>query len=214
VNRRKNGKSPSLFNLRAAGRPRIAWEHRDYVPHRTRLEIPKGKPVHVVWRVNPHVPPCRRSPVLKVFRQAVLKARQWGLRIVHFSLMNDHLHLLIEAENKKDLGKSLQSFAISFTKRLKHLYQLRKTPIFKERYFCHILRTVQEVKNALWYVLLNGKKAGLSPWRTDPYSSGAMLKLLVSDLPTIFQDKARNVFQDILAPPSFWIVKKSLCGVT
>ncbi|MEI8348179.1 MAG: transposase [Pseudomonadota bacterium] len=215
---RKNNQQPTLFNPKAAGRPRISRSDKTPVPHRLREEIPKKKPVHVVWHLNPHVPPCRRKNILLIFKKAVLKGRLMGLKVIHFSLMNNHLHLLIETENKKALAKALQSFAISFTKRLKNFNGLKKTPIFKERYFCHILKSLREVKHAIHYILMNGKKAGLSRYDIDPYSSAINLRSLCPklfpeldfNLPRVYFSKITDFWQGALSPPSFWILRKFL----
>lgn len=48
----------------------------------------------------------------------------------------------------------------------------RKGSVFSDRYHDTVLRTPRQVRNALIYVLQNGRKHGARYARADPYSSG------------------------------------------
>ena len=95
-------------------------------------------------------------------------------RLVHYSIQNDHLHLIVEAKDRTSLSRGIQGLAVRVAKGLNRLWE-RKGKVFADRYHDHILRTPREVKNALRYVLNNSRMAF---WlkkrqRPDPYSSGA-----------------------------------------
>ncbi len=95
---------------------------------------------------------------------------------MHFSVQRDHLHLIVEADSKPVLSNAMQKLAISLAKRLAWLWskltESKIGRIFKERYHQHLLRTAQEVRNALVYVIQNAKKHGeIRAHERDFYSS-------------------------------------------
>jgi len=57
--------------------------------------------------------------IILVERLAVITARKNGLKIIHYSLMHNHLHLIIEAKTNEELSRSLQRFALSLSKLVK-----------------------------------------------------------------------------------------------
>jgi REP element-mobilizing transposase RayT len=70
--------------------------------------------LHVVVRVVPAVGSLRRRKLYKAMRDATITAalREW-FRIVHISLQRNHVHLLIEAQDKAALSRGMQGFLIS-----------------------------------------------------------------------------------------------------
>ena len=94
----------------------------------------------------------------------------------------------------------------------------KKTPIFKGRYYCHILKSIREIKNTIAYVLLNGKRQKLIRNNVDPFSSAVTVKEnwanifsgLDFDLPDILYEKIKKGLLEILSPVSFWAVNESL----
>jgi len=98
-----------------AGRPRskdsLQWHH-------TRPEFKPSQPLHINVKLIKGLPSLRAKNKFKLIKRAILKARVRGLRIIHFSIQSNHLHLLIESENKRELGRGMQSFCISLAKSL------------------------------------------------------------------------------------------------
>ena len=72
-------------------------------------------------------------------------------------MLNDHLHFLVEARDRETLSRGLQGLLVRVAKALNRLWQ-RKGSVFADRYHDRILKTPREVRNALLYVLANGKK--------------------------------------------------------
>ena len=94
-------------------------------------------------------------------------------RLVHYSVQNDHLHLICEAKNRLSLSRGLQGLCTSIAMRLNRLW-VRRGRVFADRYHDHVLRTPREVRNALHYLLHNARKH-LRSFRSsgpDPFSSG------------------------------------------
>jgi REP element-mobilizing transposase RayT len=162
----------SLFNQKGAGRPKLPLHKRRSIAHRTRDEIPKQKPVHVTIKIRKEIlATLRNKLVFKKIARAISKARQKDLRVIHFSVQRDHIHFLLEAHDKKHLGRAMQSLTISLAKSLKNLSGTKLKKIFKDRYHVHILRTFAEVKNTKLYILGNALKHGAIADHFDTFSS-------------------------------------------
>ena len=80
-----------------------------------------------------------------------------NFRLCHYAVLNDHLHLLVEASDRQSLTRGLQGLAVRVAKALNRLWQ-RHGKVFADRYHDRILKTPREVRNAIRYVLANGKK--------------------------------------------------------
>jgi REP element-mobilizing transposase RayT len=128
-------------------------------------------PVHLTLRARTGLPPLRRSKTFRVVRDCLGKSSNEGFRIVQFSIQNDHLHLLVEASDRKALSVGVQGLAIRTARQLnRHLGRAGK--VWSGRYHARSLETPREVRNALVYVLMNIKKHTASPCDgVDPCSS-------------------------------------------
>jgi hypothetical protein len=97
---------------RGAGRKPKGW--RAGSPHRARPELEARHPVHVTLRVIPAVGSLRRRFTYKAIRQATLTtALRERFRIVHLSIQRTHIHLIVEASDKRALASGMQGFQIS-----------------------------------------------------------------------------------------------------
>jgi putative transposase len=120
-------------------------------------------------RLESGMPSLRSQVVANAFRTALRRASKEGLRIVHYSLQRDHIHLIVEASDKRRLGGGMCGLASGFARRLNGLRGTRGR-IFGDRYHRRDLRSPREVRNALVYVLQNGVKHGAA-LHLDPLSS-------------------------------------------
>jgi putative transposase len=82
---------------------------------------------------------------------------RFGMRVVHFSVQGNHLHLIVEAEGRDALSKSMKGLAVRVAVGLNRLAGRRGT-VFADRYHVHVLATPREVANTLRYVLENHRK--------------------------------------------------------
>jgi len=73
-------------------------------------------------------------------------------RLVEFSVQGNHLHLIVEARDKEALSRGLQRIEIRIAKRLNNVMGRRSGTVFPDRYFAHIMKTPTEVALALSYV--------------------------------------------------------------
>ena len=146
---------------------------RALVSHGVRERLARRFPVHVTTRLRAGLPKLRQRGEYRVLRAAFAKGcARFGFRLVHYSVQNNHLHMLVEAKDRAALSKGMQGLLIRVAKALNKLWA-RKGGVFADHYHDHILRTPREVRNALCYVLHNAKKHGLRIAEgLDFYSSG------------------------------------------
>ncbi len=157
---------------RGAGRPRGP---RPRALHRVRPPVPQRCPVHVTIRVRPGLPSLRCARVVREFRRSLASACERGaFRVVHYSLMNDHAHLIVEATGRQALASGMKSVGARLA-RVVNRVSSRSGPVLDGRYHAVLLRTPRQVHRALRYVLLNARKHARRPSRSprlDPASSG------------------------------------------
>jgi hypothetical protein len=80
-----------------------------------------------------------------------------AFRLCHYAILNDHLHFIAEARDRAALSRGIQGLLIRVARALNKLWG-RQGTVFADRYHDRILKTPREVRNALRYVLANGKK--------------------------------------------------------
>jgi REP element-mobilizing transposase RayT len=160
-----------------AGRPRLAKRgvsHGPREPHKTR------HPVHVTLRVVREIGRLRAERPFELIKDAIRAAGvgRDDFRIVQFAVMSNHLHLIVEADDERALGRGMQRLNIRIARGLNRLFR-RKGPVFTDRYHRHDLTTPRETRNALVYVLQNFRKHSAERgercargWQ-DPCSSAA-----------------------------------------
>src|SRR5438477_2368341 len=170
---------------RGAGRPPKG--KRSGSPHKERPFLHERYPVHVVLRVIGAVGNLRRRCVYQAIREATLTtARRENFRIVHLSIQRNHVHLLVEADDKKALASGMQGFQISAAKHLNAAISKgkpgprRRGVVFPDRYHAEIITSTTQARHALNYVLSNWRKhkedraPKLAGWKIDWFSSAAM----------------------------------------
>jgi REP element-mobilizing transposase RayT len=163
---------------RGAGR-KPAGPHRR-APHCKREEFKPYHPVHVTYRMAEHVWNLRSERAYRVLHAAIRGAqRRPGFRVVHFDILGNHLHLVIEADGPRTFALRLRGLAVRIARGLNRMMG-RSGPVFEDRYDVHVLRTPAEVRNAVRYVLGNfeshaerrGAPRSRKGW-IDPFSSAA-----------------------------------------
>ena len=128
------------------------------VSHRQRAALASRFPVHVTCKLRRGLPRLRRKPEHAALRAAFLAGNdRFGFRLAHYAILDDHLHLIVEAGGRDSIRRGLQGLLIRIARALNKLWQ-RKGKVFADRYHDHILRSPKEVRNALRYVLENAKK--------------------------------------------------------
>jgi hypothetical protein len=78
-------------------------------------------------------------------------------RVVEFSVQADHLHLIVEADNKDALSRGMRGLATRTARAVNRTLD-RRGQVWADRFHSRPLCTPREVRNALVYVLMNFKK--------------------------------------------------------
>ena len=80
-----------------------------------------------------------------VVRECFRRAKErLGMRLVHFSVMGNHVHLIVEAAHRKALSRAMQGLKIRVAKQLNGLWE-RSGTVFSERYHVRALKTPSDV---------------------------------------------------------------------
>ena len=143
-------KDPRGGARKGSGRPRTTQQRA----HLKRPDLNGRHPLHVTWKLKQGLPSLRRRDVFSALRAAVKTARKNDLKIVHFAILSNHLHLIVETSDRPSLSRALQSLGISLAKRINVLTG-GKGAIFLDRYHLEILSTPTQVRNAIHYVMTN-----------------------------------------------------------
>ena len=94
------------------------------------------------------------------FRECLAHAcEKYGLNLLAFTLMSNHLHLIIEGEIK-DLARAFQSLGSTFVRWHNEKYEETGT-IWSERYWTKPVQTQNQLINALVYAYRNPVRAGV-----------------------------------------------------
>jgi REP element-mobilizing transposase RayT len=107
-------------------------------------------------------------------RESVRASRRvGGFRITYYTVQSDHVHMIVEADDRATLSAGLKGFAVRAARRLNTRVLRRRGSFWGDRHHRRELRSRRSVRNALVYVMSNHLKhhewdAGLC----DPCSSG------------------------------------------
>jgi putative transposase len=162
------------------------------VPHLNRQELLR-LPIHVNWRMRKHVWNLRAKRCFKRIEEAFWAAcDRFGMRITHFSVQGNHIHLIVEAEDQECLSRGMQGLGIRIAKKLNRVMG-RSGSVLADRYFAHVLKTPSEVRRAVDYVLRNHIKHFDSAEIVDQCASNA-----------------RAAGEAPVVPPMTWLLRRAL----
>ena len=185
----KHGQVEMAFRTHGGKRPNAGRKpkgNRAGAPHEKRPEHKPRHPVHVTIRVVGNVDGLRRRDIYLALREAtIVTARREDFRIVHMSIQRDHIHLIVEADDKVALSKGIRGFSISAARQINQAITARggdrrTGKVMSDRYHACPLTSPRAVRNALAYVLNNYRHHGedqvgvTRTWKADPFSSGSL----------------------------------------
>ncbi len=184
---------------RGAGRkPRAA--HLRQTPHRARPLHRKAHPVHVTLRAG--VRSLRSQQVARMVLGGLRDSNRDWFRIVHYSVQENHVHLIIEAEDHESLLSGVRGLMVRLARRVNRLLR-RRGRFWADRWHGRDLEGPRQVRNALVYVLQNHRKhAGGAA--LDPLTSAASFDGFASALPATF----RSVGPPCVASAETWLLKR------
>ena len=79
-------------------------------------------------------------------------------RVVEFSVQDDHLHLIVEADDNDALERGMKSFSVRANRLFNAASGRRRGRVWGDRYHRRDLTGARQVRNALVYCLSNYKK--------------------------------------------------------
>jgi REP element-mobilizing transposase RayT len=174
--------------------------------HVRRPKVDARLPLHLTMRVT-GVPSLRSERCMKVMRLAFHSGRQRdGFRLVHYAVQPNHLHLIVEANSKRDLANGSRALAIRIAMRLNVLLG-RRGRVFADRYHAVALGSPRQVRRAVAYVLLQERRhaaqrrVGITT-KPDPCSSAPSF-----DGFTHGQPRA-GPWSDTTVEPKTWLLSK------
>jgi putative transposase len=162
---------------KGAGRKKTG--RRVGVPHRRRPELDARHPVHVVLRSHRKLS-WREGRTYRVLRRVLgCYLGKPDFRICHISIQKRHLHLIVEAANRKALSLGMQSFAIRAARALNNDGG-SCGDVFEDRYHSSQIRTARYARHALAYVLNNWRR------HREDFANGRMLTAYLDEYSSAF----------------------------
>jgi REP element-mobilizing transposase RayT len=144
------------------------------VRHRERAVHKYWNPLHVTMRAWRGLPSFRAETLYAAFESAVRRTRRADFRVVEFSVQDDHLHLIVEADDNDALARGMKSFSVRANRLFNAALGRGRGRVWGDRYHRRELASARQVRNALVYCLGNYKKhQGVTSGapRIDPCSS-------------------------------------------
>jgi REP element-mobilizing transposase RayT len=179
--------------------------------HVRRPEHVGRHPVHVTLKIRRDVPRLRRKRLLSACRLAFEAGRdRFGFRLVHFSVQDDHIHMICEASDKRALSRGLQGLNVRLAKGINKKLG-RRGKVLADRYHLRALATPTEVRNALRYVLAND--AHHAAQRTGRHSRSNAVDPFSSALDfdgwtcRVRSNLEWRYSKPATAPPSTWLLR-------
>lgn len=140
---------------RLGRRPRP--ERVGFVPHGARAAHDARHPVHVSIKRVTAAPSFRAQRIHAAIVHELALAAARGVRVLHYSIQHDHLHLIVEAEDGPKLARSMQLLLSRIAFAVNRV-AMRSGRLFRDRHHRHELTTPTEMRRALVYVLFNARK--------------------------------------------------------
>jgi len=118
----------------------------------------------------------RSDRAFPAVRRALYVASRGNFRIIHFTVQDDHLHLIVEADDTRALSRGMRGLAIRVARAVNRALG-RRGAVWGDRFHARALTTPRAVRNALVYVLMNRRKhrageRGLDPCSSAPWFRG------------------------------------------
>lgn len=147
----------------------------------------------VTAKLERGLPNLRRGAARELAWRALGAAKaRYGVRLIHFSLQSNHVHVIVEARDEHALGRAMKGLCVRIARALNRVAQ-RQGRVFADRYHARPLRTPREVRYALAYTRLNARKHGARVHGIDPCSSGAAFDG--------WRERGARALAGIVAPP-------------
>jgi len=178
----RGGKRKGAGRKRKAPRPRVS--------HKARPSFEKAAAVLVTLRVAQGVWNLRSRRCFGAIERCFVDGRErFGLRIIEFAVLGNHLHLVVEADSSRSLSRGMQGLCVRIARALNRVMERRGT-VFDDHYHARLLHSPTLLVRAIAYVLGNHEHHYGQSRGDDPYSS------LACDRPAV------------LSNPKTWLIRQ------
>ncbi|MBI2393717.1 MAG: transposase [Deltaproteobacteria bacterium] len=191
-----------------AGRPRSSTR----VTHAARPTFDGARtPLHVTLRMARGVWNLRSQRGYRCVEHALAAERaRDALRVVHFSVQGNHVHLIVEADDRKALSRRMQGLGIRLARRVNAMMGRPRGRVLADRYHARVLATPREVHRAIAYVLCNHHKhsaqAGRRGFAVDPFSSAPVFRHFAKPSEPLAWSPGKG--PPPVAPPTTWLLAR------
>jgi REP element-mobilizing transposase RayT len=129
------------------------------MPHTSREGFSSPLPLHVTIRLLPNLLSLRTKKLVRALERTFASGcDRSSFRLVHYSLLGNHAHLIVEAQDQHALGRGMMAIGSRLALAVNRVMGRKRGRVVADRYHARVLRTPQEVRNALRYVLLNARR--------------------------------------------------------
>lgn len=128
------------------------------IRHRVRPIHRSYHPLHITLRAMAGIPSFRQQSLYAAFESTFRNTRRSDFRIIEYSVQGNHVHLIVEATDKRALSSGMKSFTVRANCRVNAKLGRRSGRIWSDRYHRRDLTSPRQVRNALVYCLSNYKK--------------------------------------------------------
>ena len=199
-----------------AGRPRSSV----LGSHLKRDSVGRQRPMLITLRVRSGFENLKNPRFFDLFEKACTRARRHGLRVIHFSLLEKRILMLVEIKSQEQLERSFKSLNTTLAIYLKKSYFEKKGekhvgPVFLGRFQMEILHHPVETKQALKKIFSEPSFTEKKDLTEEFYSSssifGQFSKLFkgekIKRLKNITNEHKQQV-KKITSLPQFWLCQR------
>ena len=132
-------------------------ERVGFVVHETREAHDWRHPVHVSMHRVKLAPSLRSERVYQAIVTQLARVKTQGVRVVHYSVQHDHLHLIVEGQDRHDVSNQMRKLFSRIALAVNGVAK-RRGSLFRDRHHRRELTSPRATRSALVYVLFNERK--------------------------------------------------------
>jgi REP element-mobilizing transposase RayT len=130
---------------------------RALVSHAARDRFSATTAVLVTLRVATHVWNLRSRRCFEAIEDCLPDTRnRFGLRVIEFSVLGNHIHLLVEADSNEALSRAMKGLCVRLAKALNSVMRCTGR-VFADHHHSRVLGSPAEVATAMAYVFTNAE---------------------------------------------------------
>jgi hypothetical protein len=148
---------PNGWGGKRAGAGRKPRGRRAGVRHEARPVHDKNHPLHITLRVGRGLGSLRGYRASLAIEGAVGAGSSERFRVVHYSVQEDHIHLICEASDRAAVMRGAKGLSVRLARAINRV-MARRGQVFCDRYHTRAVTMPLEMRKLLVYVLLNVAK--------------------------------------------------------